>query len=98
VKGIVDARTRVVAASSPAQADEAYGHSYADSGAARAPAFVSTLSRMQVREAAIAARAAHRITDHDVDQTPSTFVSLKSRAQVQAEAVQAVRLGVASQA
>jgi hypothetical protein len=57
-------------------------------------AFVSQLSREQVRaEAAIAARQFSAYADHQHEQ-PSAAPSTLTRAQVRAEAVQANRLGL----
>jgi hypothetical protein len=65
------------------------------------PAFTgSTVSRAEVRQAAIEARDARQRTAYSgetaADPTSAPFVSTLSRAQVHAEAVEATRLGVTS--
>ncbi len=64
------------------------------------PAFTSTVSRADVRQAAIEARDARLRSplsqEEQLDPTTAPFVSTVSRAQVHAEAVEATRLGVTS--
>ena len=64
------------------------------------PAFTSTVSRAEVRQAAIAARDARLHVAYNgetaADPTSAPFASTVSRAQVHAEAVEATRLGVTS--
>jgi hypothetical protein len=64
------------------------------------PAFTSTVSRAEVRQAAIEARDARQRIAYSgetaADPTSAPFTSTVSRAQVHAEAVEATRLGVTS--
>jgi hypothetical protein len=81
-----------IAAASPADAAEVNGASYLEYGPSQTARFMSTLSRQEVRDAAIAARAAGSFTEGEYAHTHDNFVSLKTRAQVKAEAIEALRL------
>lgn len=66
----------------------------ADHVHAASPTFVSTASREQVRAEAVALAARQPARAHEVGPIPAPSDSQLSRAQVRAEAVEAVRLGL----
>jgi hypothetical protein len=58
--------------------------------------FQSNLTRAEVRNAAIQARAAGQINDGETYRTIEPFVVVKSRAEVRAETLEAIRVGAIS--
>jgi hypothetical protein len=80
--------TLVLIAAAPAQAQEV------DTSPAMAQQ--STRTRAEVRQAAVQARAAGLINDGESYRVPERFIVVKSRAEVHAETLEAIRLGAIS--
>lgn len=74
-----------------------FAHAFPGEGATEQPtAYSSSVTRAAVREAAIAARQAGQIAVGDQDVVIDQPGSSLTRAQVQAEAIEALRLGLNS--